>query len=225
MSANKLEASDLEKEISRLEKEFKDLLEKIQKSVKHIPVSELSNYFLELSTTKAESIPELFNLLSDYWDYLNPGLLEFLVRKFGSDDDIELLQVYLEELERFQASVKVGDYVRARPTENSAFCYQKIITIMDPKWETKTLKEVERFKKELAKEHRIQPFLARINLKLSSIAIVFCLPHWIKVEMDELEPLFARKKVIQVFWGDLCHIDWTKQVITLTYTDSIRQRV
>ena len=222
--------------IVRMEQEFEHLVDateesfienhvpltKIQRSIKHIPVSlkrDLGDYFQDkvLKILKMESIEEVFIFLSYYWDYLNPGLLEFLVGRFGADTDVELLRKYLEKLEQFQAEVKLVEYVQVKQVEVSTSRYQKITAIMGPGWEQKTLQDAVRYKNELAKELNIQPFLARIHVSASSIAITVCLPPWIEIETTELESFFTPADVIKVYVNEMCRlIDCTRQVCTST---------
>ena len=159
---------DFEELVDSVEESFvKNVpLEKVQNSLKHIPVSlkrDLGEYFRKESL-EVKSIKELFLTLSIYWDYLNPGLLEFLVRKFGTSYDKVLLAAYLEKLERFRSKVKLGDYVKITKRSVSTSTYKEIISIMGPGWEDKTLQDAKDFKNEIGEKSLIQPFLRRINV-------------------------------------------------------------
>ena len=111
-----------------MKKKFEDLVEtvensfltrgvsvvKMQRSIKHIPISlklRLGQGFMEHASRifKADSIAAIFHFLSFLWDYLNPGLLDFMVERFGCSKDIALMRAYLEELEMFRRRVKVGE--------------------------------------------------------------------------------------------------------------------
>ena len=226
-------STGLEDRITKLKEDFEDLVDtieesfiengvpltKIQRSIKHIPVSlkrDLGDYFRDETSSilKADSIRSLFIILSYYWDYLNPGLLQFLVGRFGSETDIQLLSDYLEKLEQFRSSVKLGDFVQSRPSFNdiSTCRYKKITTVMSQGWKEKTLQDAENFKNELAEECSIQPFLTRIHANRSSIALVFYLPPGFDVKMEELGSFFKTRNVSKVYLNDVCFFHWTEQV-------------
>ena len=226
-----LTGSELEAEIAKLKKDFEDLvdliedsfsscvpLKKILRSIKHIPVSlsqDLGIYFREESSRilRTDSIQHLFVLMAPMWGYLNPGLLEFLVGRFGSQDDIADMQKYLEKLGTFRQRVKLGDFVRVRHTKENAlnrFRFKKIITIMGRDWENQTLQDAENFRVEFAQEYYLQPFVPRMDIVPSSIAIVICLPHWLEINLDKLSGFFNRNRVKRVFMDG--HVDWMMKV-------------
>ena len=192
----------------------------MQRSIKHIPISlklQLGEYFREHASMifKADSIAVIFHLLSFFWDYLNPGLLNFIVGRFGSPEDIALMRTYLEELEIFRRRVKVGDFVHANHVDSVAchhHFYKRIVTIMGDDWEKETLQDVEDYKTELAIKLQFQPFLTQIHVQPSSIAVVFSIPHWVQINFEQLEPFFWSKNVVKVHLGDICVMDWTNQV-------------
>ena len=217
--------------IARLKEGFEDLVDSIeqsfkqnvsldtlQKSIKHIPVSlkrDLGDYFCDKTEQilSARSIKSLFVFLSYHWDYLNPGLLKFTVERFGSDNDKQSLGAYLNKLEQFRCSVKLGEYVRSEHSfiDISACHYQVIILTMGPGWEEKTLEDAENFKKELSKECLIQPFLTRMHAKRSSIALIFYLPSSFEVKMEELELFFRTRNICKVHLDGVSFFDWTEQ--------------
>ena len=49
----------------------------------------------------AESISEIFNILSAYLNYLNYELLEYIIELYGTSEDIERLRSYEYKLRRF----------------------------------------------------------------------------------------------------------------------------
>ena len=192
-------------------------LKEVQKSFMHISVSlkrDLGKYFRRESL-EAESIDELLLTMSCYWDYLNPGLLEFLVGRFGSEYYIALLTTCLEKLEQFRSEVKLGEYVKVRQRNisiNVGKIYKEITAIMGHDWEEKTLQDAENYKYEFADKCHIQRFLGRINFSRSNIALIFYVPHWFDVKKEKLEPFFRKQNVRKVYLDDVCFIDWTEQV-------------
>ena len=228
----------LEEEIQSMEKKFEELVEiieesflqrgvsvvKIRRSMKHMRTSlklQLGDFFQDHTSLlfKADTVEEMFNLLSLFWDYLNPGLFVFIVGRFGSPSDVDLVRMYSEELEVFRKTVKVGEFVRANRTESIAchhYFYKKIITIMGDDWEKETLQDVEDYKTELASELQFQPFLTQIHVRRSSIAIVFSIPHWMRINFEQLKPFFRSKNVVKVSLGDFCVIpDLTKPQVSI----------
>ena len=50
---------------------------------------------------RAESIAEIFNILSAYWNYLSYEILEYIIDLYGTSDDTKRLKSYDEELQNF----------------------------------------------------------------------------------------------------------------------------
>lgn len=227
------EPGKLEDAIVELEKRFDDLVDLIEKSfvtsnipldkmlrsLKRIPVTLkrlLGDSFCDQSfkILKTKCIEELFIRLSYYWDYLNPGLLHFLVKQFGSESDKTLMMAYFNELRSFRSSVTIGEFLKIRPTETTTHIlhqYKKITIKMSDDWEQKTLEDVEQFKIELCNEcHLPQHFLTTTRMHHSSIAIIIYLPKEMDVTVDEMKDLFKKSEVTKVFLDNTCVIDWTK---------------
>ncbi len=225
---------NLESTIGRLNNKFEYLVDsledylldsnvsvsKLQRAIKHIPISlrsQLGEYFQEQTSKifKMDSVPELVELLSRFWYYLNPGLLTYFVGRFGSKDNIRSMEKYLRELEEFRKKVKISEYLQA-VSQQKDLCshrfYKRIVTQMGPDWEKETLQDVEEYTNELSEKLCIQNFLARFQVMRSSIAIVFSIPHWMPIDFVKLEPFFHHKGVIKVYLNDLCLVDWTKEV-------------
>lgn len=228
--------SRLEQKISELEDKYEELVnliekslqvndvKKLQNSIKHIPASlhdQLGEYFHQqvFAIFKTNSIQELFVLLSRFWDYLNPGLLEFIVGRFGSPQDISCMTAYLEDLGNFRATVKVKDYICTRQANKTidynVFTLQRIIFIMNDKdWEDKTLQDVEDYKIELSQEFHLQSFLPLMHVRRHSIALVFRVPKWIEINIMEHEEFISRHQIIQVYQDENMVADRTSQVCT-----------
>ena len=195
-------------------------VEKLRGSIKHIPVSlkrQLGEYFCDqtFKIFRAESIKQLIVFLSYFWDYLNPGLLEFFVGWFGSDNDINSIEDYMKGLQNFRSQVKLGEYVRACPTMSHTYkrnFYKQIVTIMGEDWEKETLQDAEDYRIELSEILHFQAFIPRIDVRFSSIAIVFSIPRGIQINFVELEPFFHYKNVSKVYLDEVCLIDWIKKV-------------
>lgn len=180
-------------------------LRRIQNSAKNLPASLMypTYYFTELTSTisNSESVRQLFMLLSRFWDYLNPKLLEYFVGRFGSPEHIALMHQYNEKLEEFR-KVRINDFIAASQgkdltiTDYSISC---LVTVMGEEWEEKTLQDVEDYRTEMCKESSFKLYVSRANPQKSSIAIVFSMPRSIQINIKKLEPFFYKKKVLKVF--------------------------
>lgn len=228
---------EVSERISSLVTEFQTLIDSVEQSltgrgvtvaeilpkIKHIPLTlheQLGDCFSTRipEILQVTSVQHLFITLSRLWDYLNPGLLEFLVREFGSDSDKELTRVYLERLKKFRNQVTIGEYINASHgdvSSHSHFYYTKMITKFGSEWENKTLQEAEDFKIEACSNcNFLCSFLARMDIRRSSIAIVFYFPHPIDVNVNQLEELLRKKKAehCQISVDGTCVYDMTGQV-------------
>ena len=165
---------------------------------------------------EAKSIKLLFLALSVLWDYLNPGLAEFIVKEFGSKPDKKITEAYKKHLEEFRKRVTLVEYINADHAEKSnpnRSIYTEMITKFGSEWESKTLQDAEEYKTKVCTEcHFLSPFLTRISIRRSSIAIVFYFPCLIEAEGNRLEALFLEKKAEQVSVNDMCVFDKTGQV-------------
>ena len=182
-------------------------LRRMKFSIKHMPLSlsqDLGSYFRDISSSllRANSIEHLFVLLGPMWNYLNPGLVEFFVGRFGSQDDIAELEKYLEKLDIFRSSVKLGDYVCARHKKNNILEFvqcKSVTTIMSSDWKDRTLLDAERYRIGFGQENHFQQFLPRMDVAPSSIALIVSLPCWVEINLDELAGFFSRNDVKKVF--------------------------
>ena len=198
-----------EKLVEEIEESFLERnipIDKVKRSIKHIPISykiQFGSFFCEQTAKiqKADSIERIFFLLSYFWDYLNPAVLVHFVERLGSQGDQQLATEYLGELRTFREKVKVGEYVRVSRTEQLAdhyLFYKEVITIMGDDWEKETLQDVEDYKIDFCTKISLHPFLTRVHVKRSSIAIVISIPRCEQIKCEEVEPFFRSKGVLKV---------------------------
>ena len=192
----------------------------IVRKIMHIPVTLrlqlgdcLSRRFPEIS--RAQSILHVFVTLSFLWDYLNPGLLKFLVQEFGSVADNDMMSAYMDRLKVFRNSTTIIEYINANDSEENLNCsfYSEVVTKFGREWENKSLEDAENYKIDFCRECDFHfSFFARMSIRRSSIAIVFCFPFSIEAKVNCLEALFIKTKAEQVLVDRTCVFDITGQV-------------
>ena len=230
--------TNLEQEIREMERAFDALVDATEDFIlaKKIPLKQLQRSFnclqrnLKLSSEcfqklissifMARSVEQLFVLLSDYWDSLNPEVLKFIIEKFGSEDNQSSMKTYLDELSKFRTRVKLGDFVHTSYAKRE-FCdeslYKKLfMTVEEEVWEKKSLQEVENLKRELSRKCHVHEILIQYRVMRSSISLVFRIPRWIQVNLTELEPFFIQNHVMEVYLNNYTwESDGTKEVSTI----------
>ena len=112
----------LDADVRRMKYQFGCLVTKTRDSVEErIPLRKLTGSILALGAYEpapeeqdqsllnehreeikmAESVSEIFIILSAYWNYLNYEILEYIVELYGTSDDARRLKDYDEELQTF----------------------------------------------------------------------------------------------------------------------------
>ena len=112
----------------------------------------------------AESISEIFNILSAYWNYITYELLDYIVGLHGISDDTERLKSYDEELDNF---CKRRIFELPLPVKGS--CTDNVLTPKQEKFNVKLNVRQDTPCKDLL---RIRRKIARIlHVKLAALVI------------------------------------------------------
>lgn len=115
---------------------------------------------------KAKSLDALFILLSGYWDFQNYHLLEFLIKRFGDEPLRESLKKYQRDLNEFQTTTKLAEYMRTLPFGDSKGMQlesDKMIVKLPLSWSTSKLDVVEEFHKKFCASFSIPLHVMRFK--------------------------------------------------------------
>ena len=153
----------MEKEIRELEDEFFDVaykaavnlgdenLPKIKMCVKLLPVSTKHTHMYLLqpedlsAIDDAKRVDKIFSILARYWDFLNCGLLNEIIRRVGDDEMKKLMDKYLGKLKCFREKTKLGDFIN-KWTGKDCLDYEEFATKMGENWAERTLEDLENFR-------------------------------------------------------------------------------
>ena len=150
-----------------------------------------------------KSLENLFFVFSDIWNYLHPGLLEFIVKRFGTLSDEERVKEYKEELEKFQENVKLGEFVKIickRPAPSLSIT--ELSMYVGEQWRNKTLRNLEDARLQVADKILCDHFLIRAYARQSHFTIVFSMPSWIQLNLVDLYPVLTTIGATKVFLNE-----------------------
>ena len=219
----------LEKEIMDFEEKYQVLTDdvlsgfkrrkvshyKIQSYLRQLPVSlklQCSEFFLNRAShlTRANSVEELFLILSMHWDFMNPNLLARLAYRFGDDQTRSLVDKYMEELKGFRMRTKVKDFVNqwtGRPIPD----FHKIAVVLKDNWKEYSLEELEVFRIELSHQRWLEEGVLRFDgTQDACVAAIFSLPKAIdsyQLDLESLRDFFQQHQILRVFLNGVCIID------------------
>ena len=174
-------------EVKQLEKAFHDVLLHaqedmmrnkieilhIQHSLLNLPsdLNDEHEFFVDkvkVELRKAESIKDIFFALDDYWDYLNYSLLEHIVDRHVSSDDVKKeMAYYAKEITSFRMKTRLNIFYhvhKRKPKVDKEF--RSVVTKQDINWFTATLEDVENFRIEICSELSLRKF----SLQLAVVA-------------------------------------------------------
>ena len=199
---------NIEKEIQELEDEFFSLVTKavqdlentelsvVKLCITQLPVSIKHQHikFLQENPSainNAKSVLEIFIILAPYWDFLNCGLLNEIVRRLGNDETKHNMEKYMERLREFRVKTKLGDFIgkwaRCCPPYFSEF-----ITEMRGYWRDRTLEDLENFRIKLARRVCVEAYvLPYVTITPSSVLVTLALPSSLPGIADTLQSIFS----------------------------------
>ncbi len=107
-----------------------------------------------INLPQTATVDKIWISLNTYWNYLNYGLLEHVIKEFNIKDLEQKLKSYVEKLKTFKRDTKLCDFVqycrRRHDHVPSIDKLKKLEVKMDhPDWSRCTLWEVEEFKRTL----------------------------------------------------------------------------
>ncbi len=104
------------------------------------------------STYFMYDVEEMWYQLSNYWNYLNYGLLEHVIQQFGDGDLKQKMETYVNQLDGFKQSTKLCDFVQNHHnmldhTKRLDELKQLVVKYERPDWACCTLSQVEMLKR------------------------------------------------------------------------------
>ena len=116
--------------------------------------------FLESRTSalfQASSIPEQFGMMDFHWNYLNPSLLDHLVRRFDLKEMKGEMETYKSDLGQFRRKTPLTLFCRAQKRKRVRLSpdFQEVVAEFD--WPNDvTLEVVEQFRQEYADHYGLR---------------------------------------------------------------------
>ena len=135
----------------------------------------------------AKAIPDIFIILSAYWNYLNYEILKYIVELYGTSEDIERLEYYSKKLHVFcerrifelpEGSSETGNVQNEKQA--------KFVIKLDVQ-ENITCKEVLQIRRRIAKILRIDVAALTISqMDIGCVQLTFLIPKFLVQEVFPL---------------------------------------
>ena len=167
--------------------------------------------FLQSQTSRlinAPNIDELFWILSDYWDFINPSLLVNLAHKFGDDQTIASVDMYMKELKEFRMRTKLKDFINQWTGQPRPDFHEIVLEFKDD-WREYTLEQLEEFRNAFLCKQWLERYAMPFGgIKEACVAAVFSLPKAINSrDLESLHNFFQEHQILRVFLNGTCIVD------------------
>ena len=163
----------MKKTIEELKKEFRTLKKDVRECLEQrVPVDQVADSLTSLSPDdddhhkmfaeshvsdlfQAPDIPEQFGTMNSHWNYLDPSLLDHLVRDFNLEEVKGEMETYKSDLGQFRKKTPLTLFCRAqRKRRIDPPTFQKVVAEFD--WPNDvTLEVVEQFRQEYASHYNL----------------------------------------------------------------------
>ena len=139
-------------------------------------------FFLRYDKTFAEckSIEGVFRNLNMYWNYMNIGILEHLIKKFSLECLYTQLKVYEEELEYFMERTTLTEYYEVEADKQKIKPPDGFIELVsEHNWEQPIyLKDVDEFRREVARKYDLHTCaVILVSMDIGSVVITMMVPE------------------------------------------------
>ena len=181
---------------SKKENKSAAFLSKLRNSLTLLPSAKRIKYlrFLKESRKeirKATSVEDFFYVLNFYWNCFNYSLLEYLIGKFGNEALETKLGRYLADLQKFEKSTKVKDFLYICLLNYKLPPSSEVMAVkMKAKWADCTLDHVRELCQKLVEAACLEEFtLFFSGGKIGSIILMWAVPssvvHLLAEAMDD----------------------------------------
>ena len=159
---------------------------------------------------RAESISEIFNILSPYWNYLNHEILEYIVKLYGTSDDNKRMKSYDEELQNFckRRIFELPLPETGSSNGNALSPKQKKFSVKINVCEDITCKELLRIRKRIAKVLHVKLATLIIScVDAGCVQLTFLIPKFVAQEIfplsdEQTSALHKDVSVVRLECGD-----------------------
>ena len=223
----------LKSKIHELEKEFDGLvdragedienaiengelkLSRVQRSIARLPVSQqhLHIKFLQgklSAINEAKNVNGLFSILDRYWDFMNCGLLQLLIDRFGRSETQLRMESYLKRLTDFRSSTSVREFTDTW-TGNIPSNLAEFVMEMGEEWMDRSLEAVEEFRIKFSRQCAFEDYALPVKKsEHNSVILHFALQRSFHMSTELLQPArqFLQKQgVLRVFFKGDCLLD------------------
>ena len=155
--------------------------------------------FLESRTSalfRASSIPEQFGMMDFHWNYLNPSLLDHLVRRFDMKEMKGEMETYKFDLGQFRKKTPLTLFCRAQRKKRVRLSpdFQEVVAEFD--WPNDvTLEVVEQFRQEYADHYGLRECAMMVaQVRPGSFIITWFVPESVVEKLKGKVPRAILKK-------------------------------
>ena len=158
-------------------KKVKFWLTQIPVSLKYMQKHFLGGTPVQL-ISRAESLLEVFGHLSPHWNFLDYGLMEYVVLEFGNDEVRQSMRRYIHKLTMFRKSVTVSEFRKLWPHEMDAPPESsKLVIKLNRTQSELTLQDVEELRLNVAKSYSLANFALMYGaLQGGSVVLTWFIP-------------------------------------------------
>ena len=145
---------------------------------------------------KAANVAEQFGTMNSHWNYLDPSLLDHLVRDFNLEEVKGEMETYKSDLGQFRKKTPLTLFCRAQKRKRVRLSpdFQEVVAEFD--WPNDvTLEVVEQFRQEYASEYRLHEFAMMVaQVRPGSFIVTWFVPESVVEKLKGKVPTAILKK-------------------------------
>ena len=144
----------------------------------------------------ASNLSELFGTMNFHWNYLDPSLLEHLVKMFDLKDVKGEMMAYKSDLQQFRMKTPLTLFCRTQKRKRIKLSPEFQEMVAEFNWpENMTLEDVEQFRQEYASHYNLHQFAMMIaQVRPGSFIITWYIPESIVDKLRNKVPRRILKK-------------------------------
>ena len=145
---------------------------------------------------KAANVSELFGTMNLHWNYLNPSLLDHLVKEFDLEEVKEQMEAYNSDLQQFRMTTQLTLFCRVQKRKRARISpdFREVVAEFD--WpENVTLEVVEQFRRDYAHHYNLHECAIMVaQIRDGSFIVTWFVPESVVEKLKGKVPREILKK-------------------------------